>query len=363
MHGPLVGLKVVELGGIGPGPHAAMMLADLGADVVRIDRPGQLTDPELPRDQLLRGRRIMHADLKAENDLREVLTLVQRADVLLEGFRPGVVERLGIGPEIALKLNPRLVYARMTGWGQDGPLSQRAGHDINYIATTGALHAIGRKDERPVPPLNLAGDFGGGSMFLVVGVLAALFETNQSGRGQVVDAAMVDGCGILLQMVRAMYAAGIWRDERGSNMFDGGAPYYDTYTCKDGRHVAVGALEPQFYAELLRGLELTDACLPQQDDEAGWPVLRGAFTEAFASRTRDEWAAVFADRDACVSPVLSIAEAPDYPHASARDAYVRVDGVTQPAPAPRFSRTPTGVPSSPPIGTVSAGDVLDSWRR
>ena len=284
--GPLVGLRVVELAGIGPGPHAAMVLADLGADVVRIDRPSgalRLGDPELP-DPTLRGRRRVTADLKDPAGREAVLGLVDHADVLIEGYRPGVAERLGVGPVDCHARNPRLVYGRMTGWGQDGPLARHAGHDINYISITGALHAIGRAGERPVPPLNLVGDFGGGSMLLLVGVLAALLEARSSGRGQVVDAAMVDGTSLLMQMTWAFRGQGHWADAREANLLDGGAPYYDTYTCGDGRHVAVGALEPRFYAQLLDGLGLDPATLPAQDDVAGWPVLRSRFTEAFARR-------------------------------------------------------------------------------
>ena len=279
-----MGLRVVELAGIGPGPHAAMVLADLGADVVRIDRPSgalQLGDPELP-DPTLRGRRRVAADLKDPAGREAVLRLVDHADVLIEGYRPGVAERLGVGPADCHARNPRLVYGRMTGWGQDGPLARHAGHDINYISLTGALHAIGRAGERPVPPLNLVGDFGGGSMLLLVGVLAALLEARSSGRGQVVDAAMVDGASLLMQMTWAFRGQGHWADAREANLLDGGAPYYDTYTCADGRHVAVGPLEPRFYAQLLDGLGLDPATLPAQDDVAGWPVLRARFTEAFA---------------------------------------------------------------------------------
>ncbi|MGF7236757.1 MAG: CaiB/BaiF CoA transferase family protein, partial [Frankia sp.] len=270
MPGPLAGLRVLELAGLGPGPHAAMMLADLGADVVRVQRPGGRSALE---NTMLRGRRIVTLDLKAEADRETLLGLVEKADVLLEGFRPGVTERLGIGPADCEQRNRRLIYARITGWGQDGPLAQRAGHDINYISITGALNAIGRPDERPVPPLNLVGDFGGGSMFVLVGILAALFERERSGAGQVVDAAMVDGASVLLQMIWSLLEAGLWRDERGVNLLDGGAPYYDTYRCADDRFVAVGAIEPQFYASLLAGLGLSGESLPAQDDRDGWPTL------------------------------------------------------------------------------------------
>jgi alpha-methylacyl-CoA racemase len=360
--GPLAGLKVVELAGIGPGPHAAMILSDLGADVVRVDRPSgglQLGSPDAP-DPTLRGRRRMAADLKDPAGREAVLRLVEHADVLLEGYRPGVTERLGVGPADCHARNPRLVYGRMTGWGQEGPMAARAGHDINYIALTGALHAIGRSGERPVPPLNLVGDFGGGSMLLVVGVLAALWEAQRSGEGQVVDAAMVDGSSLLVQMVWGLLAQKIWTDERGVNLLDGHAPFYDTYTCADGGHVAVGALEPQFYAALLEGLGLADADLPEQYDRDGWPAVRARFTEVFASRTRDEWAAVFAEIDACVTPVLAFAEVADHPHLAARATIVERDGVQQAAPAPRFSRTATEIPTAP-SAPEPLEQILSDW--
>ena len=358
MAGPLTGLRVVELAGIGPGPHAAMMLADLGADVVRVERPRAAADEH---DYLLRGRRSVTADLKTPAGQDLVRTLADKADVLIEGLRPGVAERLGVGPETLRQRNPRLVYARMTGWGQQGPFAARAGHDINYISLTGALHAIGVKGARPTPPLNLVGDFGGGSMFCVTGILAALWERERSGAGQVVDVAMVDGTSVLLQMTWSLLAAGNWRDEPALNRLDTGAPFYDTYRCSDGRYVAVGALEPQFYAELLAGLGLDPATLPAQQDEAGWAVLRAAFTAAFASRTRDEWAAVFAERDACVTPVLSLAEAPAHPHIAERQTLIEINGTTQAAPAPRFSRTVPDVPGSPPSPGADTEAVLRDW--
>lgn len=361
MSGPLTGLKVVELAGIGPGPHGAMILADLGAQVVRVDRPGglQLGDPALA-DPTLRGRRRVAADLKSPEGVETVLRLVERADVLVEGYRPGVTERLGVGPDACHARNPALVYARMTGWGQDGPMAQRAGHDINYISLTGALHAIGRAGERPVPPLNLVGDFGGGSMLLVVGVLAALWEAQRSGRGQVVDAAMVDGASVLSQMFWGFLAQGAWTDERDANVLDGHAPFYDTYTCADGRHVAVGPLEPQFYAAFLAGLGVDPADLPAQYDRTGWPVLRARFTELFTSRTRDEWAAVFDGTDACVTPVLAFGEVAAHPHLAARSTIVEADGVAQAAPAPRFSRTPAQLPA-PPTEAEDVESVLADW--
>ncbi|HEV7756299.1 MAG TPA: CaiB/BaiF CoA-transferase family protein [Mycobacteriales bacterium] len=364
MPGPLDGLRVVEFGGIGPGPHAAMMLADLGADVVRVERPAgglQLLAPDA-RDWLLRGRRSVAADLKAPADRDLVLRLTDRADVVIEGFRPGVAERLGIGPEQTRARNPRLVYGRMTGWGQDGPLAQRAGHDINYISLTGALHAFGTAGSRPTPPLNLVGDFGGGSTFLVMGILAALFERQRSGEGQVVDAAMVDGTSVLMQMVWSLRAQGSWRDERASNLLDTGAPFYDTYACADGRHVAVGALEPQFYAALLAGLGLDAEDLPAQYDPAGWPVLRERFTEVFAARPRDAWTGVFGDTDACVTPVLALGEVAGHPHLAARGTLTELDGVLQAAPAPRFSRSVPATPTAPPRPGGDTDAVLAEWE-
>jgi alpha-methylacyl-CoA racemase len=341
-----------------------MVLADLGADVVRIDRPSgglRLGDPDQP-DPTLRGRRRVAADLKDPAGRETVLRLVERADVLIVGYRPGVAERLGVGPDACHARNPRLVYGRITGYGQDGPLAQRAGHDINYVSLTGVLHAIGRPDDRPVLPLNLVGDFGGGSMLLLVGVLAALWEARSSGRGQVVDAAMVDGASLLMQMTWAFYGQGEWADTRGVNLLDGGVPYYDTYACADGRHVAVGPLEPRFYAQLLAGLGLDPADLPAQDDPAGFPTLRARFTDAFATRTRDEWVAVFDDTEACVTPVLGLGEVADHPHLKARGTVVAPDGVPQAAPAPRFSRTPAALPG-PPAAPEDVESVLADWAR
>jgi alpha-methylacyl-CoA racemase len=362
MAGPLAGLRVIELGGIGPGPHAAMLLADLGADVVRVERPSPGPQPALAAsDQMLRTRRSVAADLKEPTGRETVLRLVERADVLIEGFRPGVTERLGLGPADCHARNPRLVYARMTGWGQGGPLAGRAGHDINYIALCGVLHAVGTAEGKPVPPLNLVGDFGGGSMFLVVGVLAAVYERERSGAGQVVDAAMVDGVSVLAQMFWSLRAGGLWNDQRGRNLLDSGAPFYDTYACADGRFVAVGALEPQFYAALLDGLGLTEEELPGQLDRAGWPVLRERFTEVFASRTRDEWMVMFEGSDACVAPVLAFSEVPTHPHIAARGTLIELEGVPQAAPAPRFSRTPTARPRPPREPGADTAAVLADW--
>ena len=360
MAGPLQGLRVVELAGIGPGPHAAMILGDLGADVVRVERPGAGKSPT--RDAMLRNRRSVTADLKSDEGRELVLKLIGKADVLIEGFRPGVTERLGLGPEDCAKVNEGLVYARMTGWGQTGPRALQAGHDINYISLNGVLHAIGRAGERPVPPLNLAGDFGGGSMFLLLGILSALWERQSSGKGQVVDAAMVDGSSVLIQMMWAFRASGMWSDDRGTNMLDTGAPYYDTYETADGKYVAAGAIEPQFYAAMLAGLELDPANLPGQNDIARWPELKAVFTEAFLKHDRDHWAAMFAGTDACVTPVLSFAEVLDEPHIAERDTFYDAgpDGL-QPAPAPRFSRSEPATPTSPRIPGEDTEAVLADW--
>jgi len=339
--GPLAGVRVIELAGIGPGPFAAMVLADLGAEVIRVDRASAVRRiAGAGTDFTNRGKRSIGVDLKHPQGRETVLRLVEQSDVLLEGFRPGVTERLGLGPDDCQARNPRLVYGRMTGWGQEGPLSQSAGHDIGYIAVTGALHAIGRAGGPPQVPMNLLGDFAGGSMYLVVGVLAALLESRISGHGQVVDAAIVDGTAHLSTFIHGFMAGGLWQDERGVNMLDTGAPWYDVYETADGKHVAVGALEPQFYAELLRvlGLEGVEG-LPGQHDRDGWPELRERFAAAFKAKTRDEWAALFLPGDACVAPVLSLREAAVHPYNTARSVFVEHDGHAQPAPAPRFSRT------------------------
>ncbi|MCU1602060.1 MAG: sle [Frankiales bacterium] len=362
MSGPLSGLRVLELAGLGPAPHACMVLADLGADVVRVERPNRFGLGEGGvADQIQRGRRSIGVDLKSDEGRALVLDLVERADVVVEGYRPGVTEKLGLGPEDVWARNPRVVYGRVTGWGQDGPMAQRAGHDINYLGLTGSLAMIGRAGEAPVPPLNLVADFGGGSMLLLVGILAALHERTVSGKGQVVDAAMVDGVSLLTQMIWTFRGQGMWGDERGTNILDTGAPYYDTYACKDGRYVSVGPIEPKFYAEMLDGLGLTDAGLPEQNDIARWPELRRALTEAFGSRTRDEWTEVFGGRDACVTPVVEPGEVPAEPHLSARGTFTTVDGVFQPSPAPRFSRTPAGVPTPPPAVGADNDAVLADW--
>jgi alpha-methylacyl-CoA racemase len=357
--GPLRGVRVIEIASLAPAPFGCMILTDLGADVLRVDR-AERSGPHArpPLDPLGRGRRSIGLNLKDPAAVDLLLRLVDDADVLVEGFRPGVAERLGFGPDVCAQRNPRLIFARMTGWGQAGPLASTAGHDIDYIAISGALGTVGRAGQAPVPPVNMLGDFGGGGMLLALGILAALVERASSGRGQVIDAAMVDGSGLLTSFLYGLRAAGGWQDRRGSNLLDGGAPFYDTYTTSDGQYMAVGALEPQFYAALLHGLGLVDAGLPDQHDRSGWPVLRQRFAETFAQRTRAEWEGVFAGTDACVSPVLSLAEAPVHPHAVARKAFVEVGGIAQPAPAPRFSRTEAGVPAPPPAPGADTDTVL-----
>jgi alpha-methylacyl-CoA racemase len=361
--GPLAGLRVVEMAGLGPVPHAAMQLADLGADVIRVDRPGGASSPLAGAvDHVLRGRTTMVADLKDPGELRRVAALADRADVLLEGSRPGIMERLGLGPQACAQRNPRLVYGRMTGWGRKGPLAPFAGHDLNYLALSGVLHAIGPADAPPPVPLTLLGDYAGGSMFLVSGVLAALYERERSGRGQVVDVAMVDGIGLLSQKIWAMRGTGAWSEQRHANLLDGGAPFYDTYTCADGRYLAVAAIERKFYAELLAGLGLADADLGDQYDRAAWPTIRVALADRIAQKTRDEWADVFEGTDACATPVLTLTEALAHPHATARESYINIDGVLQPAPTPRFGRSKPGQPSGPTENLdVRVDTVLARW--
>ncbi|MEU8096897.1 CaiB/BaiF CoA transferase family protein [Streptomyces rubiginosohelvolus] len=360
-HGPLTGVRVVELAGIGPGPFAAMLLADLGADVVRVDRPGGAglgIDPA--HDLTNRNKRSVVLDLKSDEGPARVLDLVERADILVEGYRPGVAERLGVGPDACLARNPKLVYGRMTGWGQDGPLADRAGHDIAYIALTGTLSMIGRPDEPPTVPANLVGDYAGGSLYLVVGVLAALQHARAHGEGQVVDAAIVDGAAHLATMIHGMLAAGSWQDRRGANLLDGGCPFYGTYATSDGGHMAVGPLEGQFYAEFARLLGIADA-FPDRWDLARWDELRAAVTERFLTRTRAEWTEVFAGTDACVAPVLSLGEAPHHPHLAARSTFVEHGGRTQPAPAPRFSATPVSVRTGPALPGADTEAVAADW--
>jgi alpha-methylacyl-CoA racemase len=364
MAGPLDGLRVLELASIGPGPMCAMLLADLGADVVRVDRtgPSELGVPMAPRfDVNGRSRRSVALDLKQPAGVDAVRRLADRADVLIEGWRPGVAERLGLGPEELLARHPGLVFGRMTGWGQHGPLAERAGHDIDYIAIAGVLGAIGPADGPPTPPLNLVGDYGGGALYLAFGILAALFERQRSGRGQVVDAAMVDGVASLAGIFHGLAAARQWDARaagRGHNLLDGGAPFYASYACADGGFVAVGALEPKFFAELVARLGLDPGWRARQYDRRAWPELRAALAAAFAARTRDDWAAHFDGSDACVAPVLSLAEAPSHPHLRARGSFVEVDGVVQPAPAPRFSRTPAATPRPSPEPGADTDAVL-----
>ncbi|WP_326701052.1 CoA transferase [Streptomyces sp. NBC_01754] len=361
-YGPLTGVRVVELAGIGPGPFAAMLLADLGADVVRVDRPGGPglgIDPAY--DLTNRNKRSVLLDLKAEGGAARVLDLVARADILIEGYRPGVAERLGVGPGTCLERNPRLVYGRMTGWGQDGPLADRAGHDIAYIALSGTLSMIGEPDEPPTLPANLLGDYAGGSLYLTVGVLAALqYARTPGGTGQVVDAAVVDGSAHLATMIHGMLAAGGWQDRRGSNLLDGGCPFYGCYETSDGGYMAVGPLEARFYEEFATLLGLGEAAAAR-DDPGRWPELRGAVAERFSTRTRAEWTGVFEGTDACVAPVLSLREAPDHPHLAARATFVEHGGLTQPAPAPRFSVTPSAVRRGPARPGADTDEIATDW--
>ena len=357
--GPLVGVKIVEFAGIGPGPFCGMLLADLGADVVRIDRAE--TAGRGHPDLANRGKRSIAVDLKKPEGVEAALSLIEKADGLLEGFRPGVMERLGVGPDVALKRNPRLVYGRMTGWGQTGPWSQMAGHDIDYIALTGALHTMGRKDEPPAPPLNLVGDFGGGALYLAFGLLAGIIEAKSSGKGQVVDCAMIDGAASLMTMFYNMKAVGMWSAERDSNLLDGGAHFYDTYTCAVGKWLAVGSIEPQFHAELVKGLGLPADTFGMYMDRSKWPEFSQRIADVVKTKTRDEWMKVFDGTDACVAPVLSMDEAPKHPHNADRKTFVEAFGVMQPNAAPRFSRTAGAVNGAPAIAGKHSNDVLESW--
>ncbi|WP_319942193.1 CaiB/BaiF CoA transferase family protein [Rhodopseudomonas infernalis] len=350
--GPLAGIRIVEFAGIGPGPFGAMLLADMGAEVITLVRAGQK-----PQGAAARGRKIVEVDLKNKDSVTGVMALLDQADALIEGYRPGVMERLGLGPDVVLGRNPKLVYGRMTGWGQTGPLAQAAGHDINYISITGALAAIGPA-ERPVPPLNLVGDFGGGSMYLVVGLLAALLEAKRSGKGQVVDAAMCDGAASLITMFFDMTAAGRWKETRESNMLDGGAHFYGTYECKDGHFISIGSIEPQFYALLRELAGLTDAQYDGQMDPKNWPELKQKLVAVFKSKTRDEWCKLMEGTDVCFAPVLTMSEATKHPHMVAREVFITHEGHTQPAPAPRFLRTPSSV--RPPVKTDLAS-LAKEW--
>ena len=365
MSGPLSGIKVIELAGIGPGPMCAMLLADLGAEVIRVDRPAP-SDLGVPRrgrqfDVLLRGRRSVAVDLKSPDGIETILRMVEQADALIEGFRPGVTERLGIGPDECLARNPRLVYGRMTGWGQEGPLASAAGHDINYISLTGALAAIGSHGGPPVPPLNLVGDFGGGALYLAFGVCAALLEARSSGQGQVVDAAMVDGAASLLSSVYGLYASGGWNLERGTNVLDSGAYFYGTYECADGNHISIAPIEGKFHAELLQRLGLTTDDIPEQHDRQRWPEHSKRLTELFLSKTRAEWCEILEGTDVCFAPVLTMEEARQHPQVVARQTLIEVEGVVQPAPAPRFSRTPGQVHHPVPGPGQHSREVLADW--
>jgi len=363
--GPLQGIKIVELAGIGPGPMAAMMMADMGATVLRVEREqasGLGVQRPLNCDITLRSRKAIALDLKKPEHRDRVLRLVEEADVLIEGFRPGVTERLGLGPDDCLKRNPKLVYGRMTGFGQDGPMAQAAGHDLNYIAMSGALAAIGRADQPPTPPLNLVGDYGGGALYLVVGVLAALLEARGSGKGQVVDAAMVDGAANLMAAPFGMFAAGLLTKTRGANVLDSGSYFYDAYECADGKYVSVAAIEPKFHAEMLDLMGLDASIVSEQMDRAGWPRLKAVIAERFKTKTRDEWVAIMGGSDACFAPVLEMDEVADDPHNKERGTFIEIDGVVQPAPAPRFSRTPNPTPTAPVrADMVSLDDALDGW--
>jgi alpha-methylacyl-CoA racemase len=354
--GPLHGLKILEIAGIGPGPFCAMLLADLGAEVIRIERAEGPAGSR--QDVSLRNRRSLALDLKKPEAIQAVLRMAETSDALIEGFRPGVMERLGLGPEVVRARNPRLVYGRMTGWGQEGPMAKLAGHDINYIALTGALHAMGRAGEPPAPPLNLVGDYGGGGMLLAFGILAALLERERSGQGQVVDAAMVDGAALLMAPIFGMKARGRWGDQRAANLLDGAASFYDSYACACGGFVAVGPIEPQFFDEMVAKMGLDPKLFDGRMEPAKWPAHKALLAAAFATKTRDEWAVIFATSDACVAPILSMEEAPHHPHNAARGSFVERDGAMQPAPAPRFSRTPGGLAAPPPLRGEHSREVL-----
>ncbi|MEN9419667.1 MAG: hypothetical protein RI988_3288 [Pseudomonadota bacterium] len=362
--GPLEGVRVIEMAGIGPGPFCAMLLADMGADVLRVDRADAVgakgeRDPRL--EPLNRGRRSVALDLKRPSAIQALRRMVSRADVLIEGFRPGVMERMGLGPEACLADNPRLVYGRMTGWGQEGPLAQAAGHDINYIAITGALHAIGRAGGAPVPPLNLVGDFGGGSLYLAFGIVCALLESRRSGQGQVVDAAICDGASSLATFLHGAFARGAWTHERGRNLLDGGRPWYDSYETSDGHYVCIGPIEERFYRQFLEKVGLASEALPAQNEPEGWPVLRERFAALFRTRTRQAWCELLEGTDACFAPVLSIEEARAHPHNAARQAFIEVDGLTQPAPAPRFGRTRPEVVRGAARAGADTREALGDW--
>ncbi|MBV8774279.1 MAG: CoA transferase [Deltaproteobacteria bacterium] len=360
----LSGYRVIELAGIGPAPMCAMLLSDMGADVIRIDRladAGLGVQVQTKYSLLNRGRRSVALDLKRPEATDAVLRMVGRADALIEGFRPGVMERLGLGPEVCLERNPKLVYGRMTGWGQEGPLAQAAGHDINYIALAGALYSIGRRGEAPVPPLNLVGDFGGGALYLALGVVAGILEAQKSGKGQVVDVAMVDGVASLMTAIYGMHGAGVWTNERGTNVLDTGAHYYDVYETGDGKHISVGSIEAKFYEELLERSGLKNEELPRQNDRPSWPRMKERLRTLFLTKTRDEWCKIMEGTDICFAPVLSMDEAPHHPHNQLRGTFVVQDGVTQPAPAPRFSRTPSAIQGPPAVPGEHTEQALSDW--
>ena len=362
--GPLSGVRIIELAGIGPGPFCAMMLADMGADVIRVDRAGSVRggDPNTPpADVMNRGRRSIGVDLKSPEGVETVMRLVESADALMEGFRPGVTERLGIGPDACLARNPALVYGRMTGWGQEGPYAHAAGHDINYISLAGALDSYGRKGQAPVPPINMVGDFGGGGMYLAFGMVCAILEARGSGQGQVVDAAMVDGAASLMSFIHGFRAMGVWNDERGTNMLDTGSHFYDVYETSDGKYVSIGSIEPQFYAELREKLELTDPKWDQQMSRAVWPELKDELAAIFKTRTRDEWCDLMEHTDICFAPVLSLAEAPQHPHNVHRGTFIEYEGITQPRPAPRFSRTDSEIQRPPAHAGQHTDEVLADY--
>ncbi|MEW6769700.1 MAG: CaiB/BaiF CoA-transferase family protein [Pseudomonadota bacterium] len=359
--GPLRGVRVVEFAGIGPGPFASMLLSDMGADVVSIARPGQ--GKRDARDFVNRGRQVIELDLKNPSHVSQALDLIAAADILIEGFRPQVMERLGLGPDVALKKNPRLVYGRMTGWGQDGPLAHSAGHDINYIAITGALDSFRSCDGDTVSPLNLVGDYGGGALYLAMGVLAGVIDARSSGKGQVVDAAMCDGVSSMLTLFHSMHATGRWTDQPRTNMLDGGAHFYRTYQCKDGRYMSVGALEPQFYAELRKLAGLNEECFNDQMNRKQWPLLHDKVADIFKTKTQAEWASIFDGTDACVAPVIGMFDAPKHSHLAARKTFVEADGGVQPAPAPRFSRTPSAIQNSAAAPVTTAANILSQWAK
>lgn len=358
--GPLAGTRIVEIAGIGPGPFCAMMLADMGAEVVRVDRKANAGNGT-NYDVLNRGRKSIAVDLKNPDGVETVLRLIEKADALIEGFRPGVMERLGLGPDVCLARNPKLVFGRMTGWGQEGPLAHAAGHDINYISLTGALHAIGRPGSPPTPPLNLVGDFGGGGMMLAFGIVCAMLEAQKSGKGQVVDAAMTDGSAALMGIIYGLKGMGIWTNDRQSNMLDGGAHFYDAYECADGKFISIGAIEPQFYALLIEKAEISDDAFQAQMDRDGWPELKKKIAEVFKQKTRAEWCEIMEGTDICFAPVLDLDEAPEHPHNKARGTFVQIEGVTQHAPAPRFSRTSCATPVRPPRAGEHTEEILAGW--